>query len=738
MSRLRRATQWFGRGRAICLVLLFALLASRVGDPRPLEELRLKTFDFYQFLAPRTDPQRPAVIVDIDEASLAAYGQWPWPRTLLADLVTKVTDMGAAAIAFDVIFAEPDRLSPAVIATTLKGLDDETAAKLRGLPSNDEALANAFRESRVILGQSGTPTALPQPDGKLPATGIAMKGGDPSRYLWTFPGLLRNIPLLEQAAAGRGLISIRPERDGIVRRVPMIMKAQGVVAPALSLEVLRVVTGGGAVLIKTDAAGVKSVAVPGLELPTDRDGQLWIHFDHHDPMRYVSALDVLQGKVDPARIGGKLVLVGTSATTLNDLKATPVDGAMPGVEIHAQILEAALTGAFLSHTNIMTAVEMMLAVVVGGAVIVFGPRLGALPLLAFGGSIAAALAASSWYVYMTRNMLLDVTFPLLSSFLVYLSLVFINYWREQNQRRQIRSAFAQYLAPSLVEQLASSPEKLRLGGEEREITVMFSDVRGFTAISELYKHDPHGLTVLMNRLLTPTTDAIMDRSGYVDKYMGDAIMAFWNAPLDDADHEAHACDAALEMIDRIEALNRQREQEATEAGQDFIPLRMGIGLNTGRCVVGNFGSDLRFNYSAMGDAVNLASRLEGQTKYYAVPVIVGSKTAARIAAGFATLELDLITVKGKSEPEAIFAILGRSDVLSQPWFQDLQDRHGRMLQCYRSREWDGGLEALALCRASEERLGLQGLYDLYRNRLHAYKASAPPPDWAGVFVAEAK
>jgi adenylate cyclase len=725
-------------GRIVGLAMLLALVGLRTWDPPPLEELRLRTFDFYQVLSPREKTEQPVVIVDIDEASLHALGQWPWPRTLLADLVTKLDALGAACIAFDIIFAEPDRMSPALIASTLKGLDDETAAKLRSLPGSDEQFAKAIGESRVVLGQSGTPMVLPEPDTNLPVTGTAMKGEDPSPYLWTYPGLLRNIPPLELAAAGRGLLSIKAERDGIVRRVPMVMKAQGVIAPSLTLETLRVATGAGAIRIRTDAAGIDAVAVPELELPTDRNGQLWIHFNRHDPARYVSALDVLEGRVDPARIGQKLVLVGTSATTLNDLKATPITGAMPGVEIHAEILESALAKQFLSHPNTMTAVEIVLAVGVGLAIIAFGPVLGAFPLLISGTFVAAALAGASWYIFTGYHVLLDMTFPLGASFLVYLCLVFINYWREQSQRRQIRSAFGQYLAPALVEQLASSPERLKLGGEEREMTILFSDVRGFTAISELYKHDPQGLTVLMNRFLTPGTEAIMERSGYVDKYMGDAIMAFWNAPLDDPAHELHACDAALEMMDRIERLNREREQEAKAAEQKFLPLRIGIGVNTGRCVVGNFGSDLRFNYSVMGDSVNIASRLEGQSKYYCVPIIVGSKTAERARNDFAMLELDLIQVKGKTEPEAIHAVLGRRDVLSQAWFQDLQDRHVRMLTCYRAQDWAGALAALALCRASEEKLGLKGFFDLYRDRIEDFMISAPPADWAGVFVAETK
>ena len=306
------------------------------------------------------------------------------------------------------------------------------------------------------------------------------------------------------------------------------------------------------------------------------------------------------------------------------------------------------------------------------------------------------------------------------------------------QRSQIRSAFGQYLAPSLVEQLAHSPDKLVLGGEERDMTILFSDVRGFTAISETYKDDTQGLTSLMNGLLTPLTNTIIDHDGTVDKYIGDAVMAFWNAPLDVPHHELSACAAALAMLDNVQTLNRQRQEEAASAGQRFLPFRIGIGLNTGRCVVGNLGSDLRFNYSVLGDPVNVASRLEGQTKYYGVPIILGAKTGAKAKDKFAILELDLIAVKGKTEPETIYALLGRENVAADARFQELRKLYSTMLYCYRSRDWEGALEAIDLCCAAEDKFGLLALFDLYRTRIAAFREAAPPADWAGVFVAETK
>ena len=285
----------------------------------------------------------------------------------------------------------------------------------------------------------------------------------------------------------------------------------------------------------------------------------------------------------------------------------------------------------------------------------------------------------SWYLFTAGGILLDISFPLLASFLIYVTLEFIGYMREQKDRRRIRSAFSQYLSPALVEQLAQSPDKLVLGGEARTMTIMFSDVRGFTTISETYKNDPQGLTQLMNRFLTPMTNAIIERKGTIDKYMGDAIMAFWNAPIDDAEHEINACRAALDMLRRVDDLNLEREIEARDNGQPFIPIQIGIGINTGTCVVGNMGSDLRFDYSVLGDSVNLASRLEGRSKSYGTPIIVGAATAEKAAGEFAALELDLITVKGKTEPERIYTILGGEDVAGSADFSKLRELNATML-----------------------------------------------------------
>ena len=738
MRRLRRLRRWFARrfgfSRLICLVLLLGFAVLRVADLAQIQELRVRTFDAFQVIDPREKTIRPVTIVDIDEPSLARLGQWPWPRTYIADMITNLGDLGAVVIAFDAVFSEPDRLNPDVAAGTMRDLDEATRTKLRALPSNDQIMADAIRRARVVVGETGLSSVQSKRDDTLPLTGFATLGEDAEPFLYEFPGLLRNVRVLEEAAAGRGLFTIRTEGDGIVRRVPMILEAQGAIMPSLSLEMLRVVTATPTILVKTDKAGIKSVGLRGLEIPTDKNGQLWVHFARQDPSIYVSAADVIDGKVPVDKVKGKLILVGTSAVGLSDIKTTPVSPAMPGVEVHAQVLESALTGAVLAQPNYAIAVEFFGALVLGLLVIVFTPRLGPVRLIMVGALFASVLIGTSWYFYTQDRLLIDFTYPLMSTTAIYLTLIFSSFAREQAQRKQIRTAFAQYMSPALVEQLAQSPEKLVLGGEEREMTIMFSDVRGFTTISETYKHDPQGLTALMNRFLTPLTNAILARKGTVDKYMGDAIMAFWNAPLDDREHQINACEAAVDMLEKIDELNKVREQEAKDGGHVYIPLNVGIGLNTGSCVVGNMGSDLQFNYSVLGDSVNLASRLEGQSKEYGFPIIVGSNTALAAKDRFAILELDFIIVKGKTEPEVIYAVAGREQMAHSERFQKLRNLTIEMLAAYRNRDWDGALEVIARGRRTDEAHTLELLYKLYEKRILAFQNDPPPDDWNGAFA----
>ena len=738
MKQLIHWARRFGLAQTWGAGLLILLLCLRVIDPLPIEELRLRVFDFFQVIEPRTATERPVVIVDIDDDSLNRLGQWPWPRTRVSDLISELGRLNAVSIAFDVVFSEPDRVSPQIAAATFRGLDEETRAKLRLLPNNDELMAEAMRTTKVILGESGLPTIPQQENTALTPYGIATLGNDPRPFLLNFPGLLRNISVLEKAAAGHGLFSIRPERDGIVRRVPIVMMAENRIVPSLTFEVLRVATGSPTILIRTDDSGIKGVRIPGFELPTDSHGQVWLHFARHDQALYVSAADILEGRVPREKISGKLVFIGASAVGLSDLKTTATEPAMPGVEVHAQVLESILTNAILTSPNYALSLELVVATIMGVMAIALVPLLGPRYLFVFGGAFFVLLPAGSWYAFKQHKLLIDFTFPLLSTTLIYLLLLFRNYLQEQTQRQRIRSAFGQYLSPVLVEQLAQTPDKLVLGGERRDMTVLFSDMRGFTSISESFKDDPKGLTALMNSFLTPLTNAIIGHKGTIDKYMGDAIMAFWNAPLYDPSHEINACEAAIEMLDRLDQLNRKREEQAKNSGARLIPLQIGIGINTGPCVVGNMGSDLRFDYSVLGDSVNLASRLEGQCPSYGVPIIIGQTTARALKGEFAITELDFVAVKGKSEAELIYAIVGGHNIAASNGFRRWQDINAEILAHYRKREWDLALSAIERSRTVDEKRQFEVWRRLYADRIRKFQINPPPADWDGSFALDTK
>jgi adenylate cyclase len=590
----------------------------------------------------------------------------------------------------------------------------------------------------VVLGPAGHPRALETQPASPTLASVATLGPDPRAFVAEMPGVVRNLPVLEAAASGLGMFTLLPEQDGIVRRVPAVVSANGQLLPALGIEILRVATGQETLLVKSDKAGVRSIVVAGVEIPTDREGAIWVRYAEGDPARYLSAGAVLRGELPAGALKGRLVLVGTSAAGLLDIKPTPLARSVPGVEIHAQLLETVLAGKHLRRPNYAAGAELALTALVGLVMLVLVPRLGALFAFLFGGGIAVALMAGSWLAFSEASTLLSVSYPLLASLAVYGVLVFHNYFHEERQRRFVRSAFGQYLAPALVDELARRPERLVLGGETREMTVLFADVRGFTGVAEGLKEDPQRLTRLVNRLLTPLSRDIVGNRGTIDKYMGDAVMAFWNAPLDDTRHAANACRAALAMLRSLERLNAEREAEAAVAGEAFLPLRIGIGINSGACLVGNLGSEIHFDYSVLGDTVNLASRLEGQTKTYGVPVLVGEATAAAAGRDFALLEVDLVRVVGKQAPERIFALLGGPELASEAVFLALRTRFAGFLEAYRAGAWDAALEQLFGLRSFIETLPVAGLLEAFERRILELRREPPLAAWDGVYVATAK
>ena len=667
--------------QTLYVVLMGAVLAAaaalRILDPEPVARLRLAVFDSMLANSPRSiDESFPVRVVDIDEASLAEYGQWPWPRTRLAEIVDRLASAGARTITIDLILAEPDRWNAANIAAELSSVPglEALAQKAASLPSNDEILARSIGKAPVVLGFAGERGLSRQlTDPRAP---FALSGDDPKLFVPAFDGGVGSLPILSREATGIGAVNWLPESDQVVRRVPLLVTAAGKLFPSLSLETLRIAQGPGTtILVRSsggsgiqsfgEQTGIDSLRAGEVVLPTDARGELWLKFAPPDARRAISARDVLTGKAGKADIEGRFILIGTSATGLMDLRTTPLAAAVSGVEIHAQALEQMIAGDHLVRPAWATGAELAFLLVAGllAAVLIARSQTVARYIATSGATAAAVLTLAaiaavvglSWIAY-GKGLLIDPVYPSLSLLAVYLAGSLTNYIRAETDRARIRSAFGHYVSPTIVEELAASPERLKLGGETRDVTILFADVRGFSRLSE--GMDAEELVRFVNTLFTPVADEILAHRGTIDKFMGDAVMAFWNAPVADPEHARQACRTALAVQRVILAMNTAR-------GPDAAPLRLGIGINSGPCVVGNVGSPQRFDYSVLGDVVNTASRIEEMTKTFGMPIIIGQQTAAG-AAGFAFVEIGNATLRGKDRGEKLFALVGDETVAADP------------------------------------------------------------------------
>ncbi|MDD5656537.1 MAG: adenylate/guanylate cyclase domain-containing protein [Elusimicrobia bacterium] len=740
-SRRRRIYRW--AHLAVPAALLLGLLGLRASSWYWVEAVQAKAFDAFQRLKPRPYEEASVRVIDIDDESLARLGQWPWPRTLVARLVRRLGGLGAAVVAFDAVFAEPDRTSPAAVLKLWPDIPE--LRPLRGsvgrLPDHDRILARAMAETRTVTGFG----LVGEDNGIRPAVkaAFAYAGDGPLAYLDDFRGAVANLPELDRAAAGSGGISFVAESDGMLRRAPLLLRLGPLLLPSLSAEALRVAQGAANISVKSSGAGgetsfgahtgIAKVKIGALQVPTDPKGRLWVYYTRAAPERIIPAWRVFEKDFDRGRVEGNILYVGTSAMGLKDLRASPLDPALPGVEVHANATEQMLLGRFLQRPDWADGAEILCMLLLGIVLLVGLPYLGAFWCAFVAAAGIAGALGLSWHAFSAKGWLVDPVFPCLTTLTVYMSSSLISFLKSEAERRQVRHAFSRYMHPKLVEELAKHPEKLCLGGETRAMTVLFCDIRGFTTISEQF--DAHGLTQMINKFLTPMTELIMDERGYIDKYIGDCIMAFWNAPLDDPHHAANACRAALRMHERLAELDGVWRREAEAAGRKFVPIHIGVGLNTGDCCVGNMGSDQRFNYSVLGDDVNLASRLEGQSKPYGVETVIGPRTR-ELAPDFAALELDLIKVKGKTRPVRIFTLLGPAELARSPAFQEHARAHEAMLSAYRGRDWDVAARRLNECR--QGKLPLEKLYNLYGERIAAFRAAPPGPDWDGTFTATSK
>ena len=638
---LRRVTARHGFAIALGLATLAGAATPRVWDPEPVVRSRLAAFDFYQRVWTRPARAAPVSVVDIDEASLSRIGQWPWPRRQIAALVDRLTEAGAAVVALDMILAEPDRSSPSLLRPILKaeGLIGTDASQ--AWPDYDAELAAAFRRGRVVasFGMHGIANDA-RPALK---TGFAILGDDPSAGLSRYAGAVTSIPALEAAALGNGGISVVSATDQTIRRTPLLAALDGQVYPSLVLEALRVAQGRDSIAVKSsDGHGLSAVRVGRVEIPLERDGQMWLRYAETPPGRTLPAWSVLdQSAADlRARVGGRIVLVGFSAVGLSDLRATPLNPFEPGVNIHAEAISQIIAADWLGRPSWTVATELAAVIVMALAVILalagFGARAGG--LAAAVGIVAAA--GGSAYAFQHAGLLLDPVFPAATLLAVYVVVAAAVTLRTEKERGQIRTALGQFLSPGLVAQIAENPEALALGGEARDMTFLFTDLEGFTAMTE--RLAPDALVRILNQYLDGLCAIVLDHGGAVDKIVGDAVHAMFNAPVAMADHPARAVRCALAMDAFAMAFQARLKQEGYKIGVTRI------GVNTGTAIVGNFGGQRRFDYTAHGDAINTAARLEAANKHLGTRICVAKSTADRCP-DIAFRPTGALMLRGKSE-----------------------------------------------------------------------------------------
>lgn len=684
------------------------------------------------------------VIVDIDEKSLAEQGRWPWGRDRMAAMMDKLFDHYAVSlVGFDVVFAEPD------ISSGIKSLEQMAGGELRGNAAFQSSLrdlrprldydarfAAALKNRPVILGYYLSSLSGSKASGVLPAPTLPPGSlGEHRNAMTRWQSYGANLPPLQAAAAGAGHFNPLLDFDGISRRVPLLAEYQGAYYESLSLAMVRAVFGFPPVKPGyADSADGQS-PLEWLELATGR-GSLKIPVDENVaaliPYRgaqgsfpYYSATDVLNGRIEAGKLKGRIVLVGTTAPGLMDLRATPVATAYPGVEVHANLIMGMLDGTIKYKPEYLLAADIIQVLVAGVVLVFLLPLLSPLKASLLGLLLLLGLTSVNLYLWHGGSMVLPFANAALLTVLLYALNMSWGYFVESRSKRQFTELFGQYVPPELVDEMAKNPEGYSMAGRKAELTVLFSDVRGFTTISEGLQ--PDQLATLMNEYLGAMTEVVRQQRGTLDKYIGDAIMAFWGAPVDDPEHAQHAVTTALEMQKALKELNKALLVKG------WPELKIGVGVNTGVMTVGDMGSPVRKAYTVMGDAVNLGSRLEGITKQYGVGIIVGEETRAKLGKAFVLRELDRVRVKGKHEPVGIYEPLGRAGQVDKETLDHLK-LWDQTLQAYRSQDWDRA-EMLLL---NLTRMTPHYLYDLYAKRISHYRQEPPGSDWDGVTTFETK
>lgn len=673
---------------AISAIILVGLYVSNVSY---IEVLKLKTFDYF-ITSLETKKSDEIVLVEFSEKTVKEFGQWPFDRKDVAVTIEKIRQAGAALIVVPILFSEKDRAG------------------------GDKDLENSFEAGGVVISQ--TPTTQSR-EATAISRGFAAIGNDPNPWLYTWRGVIAPLPALAGKSEGVGLLAVAPEFDGVVRRLPMLARIGNTLYPSLVLETLRVVAGDPSYQIKTSEAGIEFVRIPAFPpINTDEKGRVWVSWNTE--FDKVEATEITEEKIN-----GKIVILGLTIEGVGGIISTPV-GEKWSHEVQAKTLQTLIDGTSITRLSYANLIEYVVLSILLFILIILVPKTSVKLTVPLYFIFVFSIYGVCSYLFKEYYQLWNFSYLILASSILFAHLLFNNFAREFRLKQQIKKQFGTYLSPALVEKLQKNPELLRLGGETRELSIMFTDVRGFTTISEHYGSDVQGLTQIMNRYMTAMTQKILDNNGTLDKYIGDAQMAFWNAPLDEPNHAKQAVKTALEMLGDLDAFNKEIAKEGVP------PFGMGLGINTGSVVVGNMGSSQRFDYTCLGDSVNLASRLEGQSKPYYVKLIIGEKTYEQVKDYYSCLELDCIAVKGKTKGVNIFTIVAGTGI-----DKEYLGIHKKFIKAYRNQDWD---LALSLSNTLKTAFGgdLKDYYSMMNDRIEELRYSTLPSDWDGVYHATSK
>ena len=658
----------------LAIITLILLIGVRIADPSFVESTRLRYFDQLITSKESTESEQVAV-VNIDDETIRQQGQFPFPRGQYASIVADLYGRGAGLVVLNIFMPDRDRFG------------------------EDNKLLPVLKEYPVVFPHTATDDPTIKNDAFRPGVSIIGEGDPGIKY----DSILSNVKVINENAAGIGIVNTIPELDGVVRRVPMLINIGGQLYPSISLETLRVAAGDPSFQVKINDGAIEAVRIPQFgKITTDSYSRVWVDWSSRAPEYSLANL--------PKDFGGKIVIVGLSARGLNNPVATARGEVYPH-HLQASVLDTIASGTNISRPDWATGAELILIVLVCLITL-------ALTRFTHGYIFAILFAVGAYYtsheLFLRSGYLVDAVWPILTVTLVSFHGYVVKFLVELRQKLQIKKQFGTYLSPALVEKLQRNPELLQLGGESRELSIMFTDVRGFTAISEHYGKDVQGLTKIMNRYMTAMTKQIIENNGTLDKYIGDAQMAFWNAPVDEPNHAKMAVKTALEMMDSLDEFNKEVVAEGVPA------FGMGLGINTGVVVVGNMGSDQRFDYTCLGDHVNLASRLEGQSKPYGVRIVLGPETANQVSDTYSIFELDRIAVKGKKEGVKIFTLATETEL------------HREFLDRYYAGNWDDAIRSIYYCKnASPEMIPY---YDAMLERLQEGK----PTNWDGTYRATTK